>query len=136
MIVCEESEDIVNWNRILALGRDGQRLQRGSKGRTRLHLLRDLTGLNLLAHERTLAGPGLVASTTAQDRNMTNHHVAEKVSGDCTMKQEALKAHHSNKSSGPEHGYPLSGQHPDYDQPIANNGQYGDEKAKRLELRE
>ena len=104
MIVCEESEDIVNWNRILALGRDGQRLQRGSKGRTRLHLLRDLTGLNLLAHERTLAGPGLVASTTAQDRNVTNHNTVEQAPRYCITMQEAPNAHLLNMSSGPGHG--------------------------------
>ena len=40
--------------------------------------------------------------------------------------QEVPKAHLSNKSSGPGHDCPLSGQHPDHDQPIANDGQYGD----------
>ena len=44
--------------------------------------------------------------------------------------QEAPKAHHSKKSSGPSHGCPLSGQHSDNNQPIANNCQYGNEIAQ------
>ena len=39
--------------------------------------------------------------------------------------QEVPKAHLSNKSSGPGHGGLLNRQHPDHDQPIANDGQYG-----------
>ena len=60
-----------------------------------------------------------------QDHNMTNHHIAEQESDDCIKMQEAPKAHLSNKSSRPGHGCPLSGQHPDHDQPIANDGQDG-----------
>ena len=67
---------------------------------------------------------GSVVSTPAQDHNMTNHHIAEHVPGDCITTQEAPKAHHSNISSGLGHGCLLSGQHPDHDQPIANNGRY------------
>ena len=40
-----------------------------------------------------------VVSTTAKDRNMTNHHIAKQVPGECITTQEAPKAHHSNKSS-------------------------------------
>ena len=67
---------------------------------------------------------GLVVSTTAQDRNVTKHHTVEQVPGDCVDTKEASKAHHPNKSSGPGHGCPLSEQHPDHNQPIANDGQY------------
>ena len=58
---------------------------------------------------------------------MTNHHIAEQVPGDCITIQEAPKVHLLNKSSGPEHGCLLRGQHPDHDQPIAKDCQYGDE---------
>ena len=57
---------------------------------------------------------------------MTNHHIIEQDSGDCIIMQEAPKDHLSNKSSGPGHGCLLYRQHPDHDQPIANDGQYED----------
>ena len=65
---------------------------------------------------------GSVFSTTAEDHNMANHHIAEQDSGDCITMQEAPKA---NKSSGSGHGCLLNRQHPDHDQLNANDGQYG-----------
>ena len=41
---------------------------------------------------------GAVVSTTAQDRNVTDHHTMEQVPGDCIATQEAPKAHRLNKS--------------------------------------
>ena len=80
---------------------------------------------------------GSFVSTTAQDLDVINHHIVEQVFGDCITTQEASKAHRSNKSTGPGHGCPLSGQHPGNNQPITNNIQYGDRIAKkRLELME
>ena len=69
---------------------------------------------------------GSVISTTAQDHNMTNHHISDQDSGDCITMQEAPKAHHPNKSSRTGHGCLLNRQHLDHDQPIANDGQYED----------
>ena len=69
---------------------------------------------------------GFVVTTTAHDHNMTDHHTVEQDSGVCVDTQVAPKAHHPNKSSGPEHGCLLNRQHPDHDQPIVNDGQYGD----------
>ena len=69
---------------------------------------------------------GSVVGTTAQDRNITNHHIVEQVPGDCITMQETPKAHHSNKLIGPGHGYILSGQLRDDNQLIINDGQYGD----------
>ena len=66
----------------------------------------------------------------ARDRNVTNHRIVDQVPGDCTANQEAPEAHHSNKSSGPGHVCPLSGQHLENNQQIANNCQYGNEVAK------
>ena len=54
--ICDESEDEVHWNGIPALFQDKQRLQRGKKGRTRLHLMTEYTGLNVPAHELVLMG--------------------------------------------------------------------------------
>ena len=77
---------------------------------------------------------GSAVSTTAQDRNMTNHHIAEQVPGDCTTTQEAAKAHHSNTSSGPGHNSPPCGQLLDPDQLIANDCKYGSEIAKKARV--
>ena len=57
----------------------------------------------------------------ARDRNVTNHRIVDQVPGDCTANQEAPEAHHSNKSSGPGHVCPLSGQHLENNQQIVNN---------------
>ena len=48
--------------------------------------------------------------------------------------KEVPKAHHSNKSSGPGHGFPLSEQHPDNNEQIANDCQYGDEIAQEARV--
>ena len=60
--VCGKYKDKVRGYGFPALGRDGQRLQRGFKGRTRFHLLPDLTDPNVPAHELILAGPVKVAA--------------------------------------------------------------------------
>ena len=75
---------------------------------------------------------GSVVRTTAHDRNVINHHTVDQVPDDGITTQESTKVHHSNKSNGPGHGCPFSGQNPDNN----NNCQYGNEIAKRLELRE
>ena len=72
---------------------------------------------------------GSVVSTTAQDRNLTNHHSVEKVPGDCIETQEVPKVHHSNKSSRPGHGCILNEQHPESNQPITNNWQCEDPRS-------
>ena len=77
---------------------------------------------------------GSVVSKTAQDHDIINHHIAEQDSGDWITMEEAPKAQLSNKSSGTGHGCPLSGQHPDHDQPIANDGQYGVEIAQEARV--
>ena len=69
---------------------------------------------------------GSVFSTTAEDHNMANHHIAEQDSGDSITMQEELKAHHPNKSSGLGHGCPPNGQHPSENETIANDCQYDD----------
>ena len=60
--VCGKYKDKGHGYGFPALGRDGQRLHRGTKGRTRIHPLTDLTGPNVLVHELILAGPVKVAS--------------------------------------------------------------------------
>ena len=77
---------------------------------------------------------GSVVSTTAQNHNMTNHHIVEQDSADCIIMQEALKAHLSDKSSGPRHGCPLRRQHPDHDQPITNDCRYKNEAAEEARV--
>ena len=57
---------------------------------------------------------------------MTNHHITEQDPGYYITMQEAPKAHLSNKSSEPGHVCLFNRQQPDHDQPIANDGQYGD----------
>ena len=56
---------------------------------------------------------GSVVCTTAQNRNVTNHHIVEKVPGDCLETQEEPKSHLSNKSSGLGQGCPLIKQYPE-----------------------
>ena len=77
---------------------------------------------------------GSVDSTTSQDCNVTNHQIVEQIPVDCIAMQEAPEAHLSNKSSGPGHGCLLNRQHPDKNQSIANNCQYGEEIAQEARV--
>ena len=78
---------------------------------------------------------GSVVSTTAQDRNVTYHHIKEQVTGGSTTTQEAPKAHHSKKSRNGAR-LTLNGQHPKSSQPIANNWQYEDELSQKARVDE
>ena len=68
----------------------------------------------------------MCGSVVSTDHKMNNHHIAKQDSGDCITMQEPPKDHLSNKLIGTAHGCLLNIQHPDHDQPIANDGQYRD----------
>ena len=77
---------------------------------------------------------GSVVSTTAHGHGVADRHTMKPDSGDCIEMQVVLKTHHPNKSRELGHDCPISGQHPDNNQSIANNCQYGDEIAQEASV--